>query len=225
MIYGYIHEAQDLFKSIDTPYYNIPEEICMICLAFYYMNLSWDSSKCGSGLVVSGLDDNTVTVEESGIDKDWTVYHKYWYHSQWKGSVIFTVKIEKLTASYKLFFGFATFDDVIDWKFYGETERLNYAVQGDGDLWVKFQNHRSNDNVVFKNGVSFQTHDQVRFELNLSTKEIYMGKNGESKKVIFKNIDTGDNIRYKFAAAFHYLGDVKLGDSVTITNIDDQTQQ
>ena len=129
IIYGYLREVQQLFDEIDNPYYNIPLAINDICLEYYHSNIKWDPEKCGSELIVSGLQQNTVSTPINSLSKDWTVYHTNWYHSEWNGFVRFSVKVEKLKSNLTLFIGFASFDDIIDFKFYSEMERINYALQ------------------------------------------------------------------------------------------------
>ena len=226
VVYGYIREAQQsLFNGVSSAYYNIPDGIKHICLSFYYANLGWDRNKCGSGLTISGVQENTVTVEQPGEHKDWSVYHKYWYHSQWKGYVTFSIRIEKLCSKYKLFFGFPSFDDIIDYKFYGNQAQINYAFQCDGDLWVKFGCDEEDNFIEEENSSFLEQGDEATFTLNLDESNIYMSKNGGKEKVIFKNIEKAENIKYKFAAAFHYSEQVDVGDSVTITDIQDFTYQ
>ena len=199
-VFGYIREAQSLFNGMNSAYYNIPFEINHICLSFYYSNLGWDQEKCGSGLVISGLQENTVTLGKKAEYIDRTIYHKSWYHSQWKGKVSFSIKIDKLNdEQFVLFFGFASFDDIIDPKFYGEQGKINYALQCVGNLWVKYE--KCQTSAVNQNAKLLQQGDEATFTLNLSESKIYMANNGLEEKVIFKNIETGEDIQYKFATA------------------------
>ena len=63
--------------------------------------------------------------------------------------------------------------------------------------------------------------DKATFTLNLSESKIYMSKNDGDEKVIFPRIETGEDIKYKFAVAFRRNAD--KGNSITITDVEDLT--
>ena len=218
-VYGYIREAQQSFINTHSAYYNIPDAINNICLSFYYSFLGWDSTKCGSGLIVSGLHEDTVTVKDENYDC--TVYHRQWYHSQSKGFVKFRIYINALIISSTLFVGFATFEDPIDECFVHHDEELAYVLQCDGDLWVKLDHwHKSS---VSSNATSLKGGDEAIFTLNLDESKIYISKNGDKPRVIFQNIENGEDIKYKFAIGVAHGPD--MGAAVTIRDIEDYTYQ
>ena len=216
-VFGFIRETQAGFNVVDNPYYNIPFGINHICLTFYYSNIGWDSNKCSDGLVISGLQDDTVTVHSTSTD-GYTVYHKHWYHSQLKGFVNFKIQVGQLSDEGDGYFGFASCDNIINGRFYSEPEKPNYALQGNDSLWCKFE--VEDDSIVDENGDTLEQGDQATFTLNLSESKIYFAKNGGEKKAIFENIESGNDIKYKFAITFFYP---HPGDNVTITDVEDFT--
>ena len=106
-------------------------------------------------------------------------------------------------------------NDYVDDGFYRNDKQPSYAIQSDGILWFKF---------IWKTerGDKLQEGDEIQFELNLDKLNIYMAKNGENKKMIFENIDTCEDIQYKFAVAYFLP---RIGDAVTLTNVEDLTFQ
>ena len=166
-------------------------------------------------MIISGLHENTVSVSADAENTYVSVYHRYWYHSQLKGSVIFTVKVDKLDLSIRpsLFCGFTSSDVIINNGFY-KSKEINYAIECDGDLWIKFQRICNSKKDVFQEG------DEIKFELNLSESNIYMTKNRTERRQIFANIEAGDDMQYKFAVAYWRP---RFGDAVTITDVEDST--
>lgn len=215
---GYLRESQSMFSNeIDNPYYDI-SIVSNLILMFYYSMNGWDTDKCGQGLSISGLHENTVTVGDiKGFVAERTVYHTQWYHSKERVCVSFTVKINKIAGdSHNLFFGFASFDDIIDGKFYGDEKRINYAFQCNGYLWIKYQNEHPSIMMHDFYTMKLKEGDQAKFTLNLCDAKIYFSRNNEAEKVIFQNIEIAEDIRYKFAAAVFYPG---TGDSATLVDV------
>lgn len=217
-VFGFIREVQLLFNDVtDNPYYNIPFGINCICLSFYYLHIGWDKQKCDKDLVISGLQDNIVTVAAENRAGA-TVYHINWHESECKGKVTFTIKLIKIS---DFFVGFSSFDDLIDDCFVND-ERLNYGLQSDGDLWV--EDISSHHSIIEENRMilELKKNDEVAMTLDLDQKEIYISHNKGDKIRLFENIETGPNIRYKFAVSFYWAN---YGDSVTITDIQDCTYE
>ena len=219
MISGYVREAQLLFKNKDHPYYNIPFEIAHICVRFYYLIIGWDSDKCGQGLTISGLDGNIVTVDTYDMSAGYTVYHDKWYHSQLEGFVRFKAKVNKLDDDQDLYIGFASFDDIVNNGFYTVLPpRISYALQGDADLWIG--NSGVSAKPVMDNAECIEEQDIIELILHLTELKILFCKNGGEKRVIFQGIESGSDIRYKFAVTFYFAN---VEDSVTILEVEDCT--
>ena len=91
---------------------------------------------------------------------------------------------------------------------------INYAIQSDGDLWIRFDCIDRSYEGMLEEG------DEIKFELNLDESSIYMSKSGREKEALFTSIETGDDLQYKFAVAFYRP---TIEDAVTITDVEDLT--
>ena len=123
-----------------------------------------------------------------------------------------------------MFAGFASFDDFINNRFYRNTKQINYALQFDGDLWIKWlvRNELEDQSLMLEDNASvLDEGDKATFTLNLSESKISMSKNYQDEKVIFPKIKTGKDIQYKFAVGF--TDGAKKGISLTITEVEDVT--
>ena len=70
------------------------------------------------------------------------------------------------------------------------------------------------------NAKRIQEHDIIEFTLHLTELKILFCKNGGEKREIFQGIESGSDIRYKFAVTFYFAN---VGDSVTILDVVDCT--
>lgn len=73
-----------------------------------------------------------------------------------------------------------------------------------------------------ENGSALREGDQATFTLNLSESKIYMSINGKQEKVIFQDIEKGEDIQYKFAIAYYCP---IFRDAISIIDIEDSTFQ
>eukprot|EP01084_Bolivina_argentea_P073220 132866_1 len=210
LVFGCMREWQSLFDDENNHYYNIPDLVIHICLAFYHNSIGFDKNKCGSGLKISGTYQNTTTCMNSRTKHstfDNTVYHTQWIPSMSNGYITYKLRINKLHNQYTMFIGFASTDHIIDYKFYSNTTDINYALQACGTGWVNYGRRSNKPHLTEGNIVSF-TLDLTNSRITLFDQNLH---------ICFDNIEKHKETKYKFAVAFH---DSYENDSISIVDIE-----
>ena len=189
LVFGFIRNCQSLLPNLI-----IPSPLYLIFFDYYYISdLFGKHSPC---IEVSG--DGNDTIKANTSDRC-CAYGYQWIDSISNKLIKYEVRINRCDPfDSATMIGITTDDSNINCAFRQTTEKqIFYAFDNDGDkYWHDAVSYRSY-------GDTFEQGDVVRMELNLSTGTIIYYINDESQGIAFKDIEKGDDIKYKLAVELY----------------------
>ena len=180
-------------KSISSADENIPELLILICLAFYHQFECFDADVHGSMICINeDKDTMTHTADENGIGgHSQSVYGINIIDSMTEAIYGWKFKINYQYSSNNICIGIDEYQNKwINLCFSGESATNNYSLCGDGwSIWsgTACQWHQG----------SYKTGDEVAMIFDLYDKTLSYKINNSKRFVVFENITTSQDIKYK----------------------------
>ena len=215
LICGYVRELQHKYSLC-----NIPIIVSYLCLLHFYDKQDYfdklgDGVKISSNNKITRIRANTFFYAKNWESRDWknTTYCKNWINSMSKQIIKWTFTLNNKC---DICIGITSIDDEYDDDFSESHRSIYYSIAENGWRYDYAQFHRNGHLERYPKSiqdVEFKENDIISFILNLNTSQIFLQKNMDQNILLFANIKTDKQIKYKFAVS---LG--KKGDSVTLNN-------
>ena len=182
VVFGFIHDAQNLFPCDTNPYYIIPELIIYIVLNFCYDALLWDKIAAECRI----LDDKrTLTYLTASENWDNTSYVNVEIDSMENCIAKWYIHIDKLPERHMMIAVVGN-KTATDKGFYDKTDYFYWSTgaKKDGWEWTDYAE-------------SYGENNEICCILDLKKKEITFEKDGKPQGVAYKDIEYGENFKYR----------------------------
>ena len=199
IVQGYVRKNQSLLPFQQNPYYNIPQLVTHLCILYYYIPEFFEIS--GKNLVISDNGNLITRINQSSWDctafghnvipsmKNNFIYK--WYvkiiKSNECGIMIGIVAGDWNQNKYKAFY-----PDNMGYAY--------YCYSGE-----PYKQYTATEVRLSRKGKPKQG-DTVCVELNMIKKHIVIHLNGKELGIAASNIQTADNIEYRFAVSMYMEG-------------------
>eukprot|EP01084_Bolivina_argentea_P104656 187398_1 len=200
LVYGYIRKNEKLLNGLNIIYSNMPELVMYICLTYYYIGHYFE--KLPTCLKAhTELTNGQTTIWKIDLDKclNNAVYGNEWINSNAKTKYIWTIKANRSRSYGGIGIGIVSnkhHQNIdFDWD-----DKFSYYCSNGGYLAI-------NGIKTSENGAEYTTDDVFSFILDLNEKCIYYHVNGNKKQILFQHVETGEDIKYRFALSLFYLHD------------------
>ena len=198
IVFGYIRQ-----KENELSLYNVPSMISYLCLKFYFHGEYF--TKCTGNLKISN-DKMSVNAFKNLVGYlDQVVYGNLWIDSLSNCIARWTFKINKNNIRIIV----SSTEELGS----SQKDRSPYYFFGKG-LSGSYQDQPS-PGFSQSTASAFTIRDVMTLTLNTKEASISLQKKDKSALIMFKNIKTGQDIKYKLATSL-----VKEGDSITLIDFD-----